>query len=63
MKFSVAEMMAVSEEAKKVAEEGEAVVLGDAAEGQRVDPRDQAGGLTTVSSGELEHVFSFISLI
>ena len=57
MKFSVAEIMAISKEAKKVAEEGEAVVLGDAAEGQRVDPRDQAGGLTTVSSGELEHVF------
>ena len=57
MKFSVAEMMAVSKEAKKVAEEGEAVVLGDASEGQRVDPRDQAGVLTTVSSGELEHVF------
>ena len=57
MKFSVAEIMAVSEEAKNVAEEGEAVVLGDASEGQRVDPCDQAGGLTTVSSGELEHVF------
>ena len=57
MKFSVAEIMAVSEEAKNVAEEGEAVVLGDASKGQRVDPRDQAGGLTTVSSGELEHVF------
>jgi len=57
MKFSVAEIMADSEEAKKVAEEGEAVVLGDASEGQRVDPRDQPGGLTTVSSGELEHVF------
>ena len=36
MKFSVAEMMAVSEEAKKVAEEGEAVVLGDASEGQEL---------------------------
>ena len=35
MKFSVAEIMAVSEEAKKVAEEGEAVVLGDASEGQK----------------------------
>ena len=36
MKFSVAEMMAVSEEAKKVAEEVEAVVLGDASEGQEL---------------------------
>ena len=36
MKFSVAEIMADSEEAKKVAEEGEAVVLGTRQKGKEL---------------------------